>query len=72
MHPQAFIDSTVNPKVKTMEEKKLGHTPWLATFWGYKGMLMRARALRWGLGRLTSDSIVHTDLHKPNNKLVNA
>ncbi len=25
-----------------------------------------------GLGRLISSSIIHTDLHKPNNKLVNA
>jgi len=27
-------------------------------------------APRWGLGRLTSKSITHTYLHKPNNKLV--
>jgi hypothetical protein len=25
-----------------------------------------------GLGRLTSKSLTHTNLHKPNNKLVNA
>ncbi len=25
-----------------------------------------------GLGRLTNDSIIHTDLYRPNNKLVNA
>jgi len=25
----------------------------------------------WGLGRMTSESIIHMDLHKPNNKLVN-
>jgi hypothetical protein len=24
----------------------------------------------WGLGRLTSNSTTHTDLHKPNDKLV--
>jgi hypothetical protein len=24
-----------------------------------------------GLGRVTSESIIHSDLHKPNNKLVN-
>ncbi len=29
-----------------------------------------AGALRWGLGRLKSNSITHTDLHKPNNKLI--
>jgi hypothetical protein len=26
----------------------------------------------WGLGRLTSNSITHMDLHKPNDKLVSA
>jgi hypothetical protein len=31
-----------------------------------------ARVLGWGLGRVTSKSITHTNLHKPNNKLVNA
>jgi hypothetical protein len=29
-----------------------------------------AGAPGWGLGRMTSKSITHTDLHKPNNKLV--
>jgi hypothetical protein len=32
----------------------------------------RVGTLGWGLGRLTSNSITHTDLHKLNNKLVNA
>jgi len=36
---------------------------------GVKG---HAQALRWGLGRLTNNSITHMDLHKPNNKLVSA
>ncbi len=31
-----------------------------------------ARALGWGLARLTSKSIIHTELHKPNDKLVDA
>jgi len=26
----------------------------------------------WGLGRMVSGSIMHMDLHKPNNKLVSA
>jgi hypothetical protein len=30
----------------------------------------RARALKWGLGQVISESIIHTDLHKPNNKLI--
>jgi hypothetical protein len=32
----------------------------------------RAGAPRWGLGRLTNNSITHMDLQKPNNKLVSA
>jgi hypothetical protein len=35
------------------------------------GVEGHAKAPRWGLRRLTSKSITHTDLHKPNNKLVN-
>jgi hypothetical protein len=27
---------------------------------------------KMGLGRVTSSSIIHIDLHKPNNKLVSA
>ncbi len=29
-------------------------------------------SFKMGLGRLTRNSIIHTNLHKPNNKLVNA
>ncbi len=36
---------------------------------GVKG---RAGASGWGLGSLTSNSITHMALHKPNNKLINA
>jgi hypothetical protein len=36
------------------------------------GVEGRAKALGWGLGRVTCNSITHTDLHKPNNKLVSA
>jgi hypothetical protein len=28
--------------------------------------------LGWGLGWMTSESIIHMNLHKPNNKLLNA
>jgi hypothetical protein len=31
-----------------------------------------AGALGWGLGRVTNESIIHIDLHKPNNKSVSA
>jgi hypothetical protein len=36
------------------------------------GVEGRVGASRWGLRQMTSESIIHTDLHKPNNKLVNA
>ncbi len=36
------------------------------------GVEGRAGTPRWGLGRMTSNSIIHTYLHKPNNKLVSA
>jgi len=36
------------------------------------GIEGRARILGWDLGQMTSGSIIHRDLHKPNNKLVNA
>jgi len=32
----------------------------------------RVGAPGWGLGRWTSNSLIHVDLHKPNNKLVSA
>jgi hypothetical protein len=32
----------------------------------------RVRAPKWGLGWMISRSIIHMDLHKPNNKLVSA
>jgi hypothetical protein len=31
-----------------------------------------AIALGWGLRQVTSESIIHTDLHNQNNKLVSA
>jgi hypothetical protein len=35
------------------------------------GVEAHARAQGWGLGKIISESITRTDLHKPNNKLVN-
>jgi hypothetical protein len=59
----------MNPKLKTTKRKGLGvcslaHST-LRVEWG-------AGALGWGLGRVTSKSITHTNLHKPNNKLFSA
>jgi hypothetical protein len=44
--------------------------------WGHSlvhnilGVKGRAEAPGWALGRVISKSIIHMDLHKPNNKLV--
>jgi hypothetical protein len=63
------MDSTANPKVKTTEEEGVGAHSLIQNTLGVEG---RARALGSGLGRFTSNSITHMDLHKPNNKLVSA
>jgi len=55
--------------VKTTEREKVGVHSLVHNTLGVEG---RAGAPRWGLGRLTSNSITHMDLHKPNNKLVSA
>jgi hypothetical protein len=36
------------------------------------GVEGRVEVPRWGLRQVTNESIIHIDLHKPNNKLVNA
>jgi hypothetical protein len=64
--PNSLIDSNANPKVKTEEVKVCS----LAC--STSGVEGRAKAPRWGLGRMTSGSIIHINLHKPNNKLVSA
>ncbi len=63
------MDSTVSPKMKTMEREGVRVCSLACSTSGVEG---HARASRWGLGRLISKSITHMDLHKPNNKLVNA
>jgi len=66
--PNSLIDLNANPKVKTTEKgvrvRSLGRN----TF----GVEWCVRALGWGLGQVTNMSIIHIDLHKPNNKLVSA
>jgi hypothetical protein len=64
----SLMDSTTNLKMKTtkrgVRECSLAHNT--------LGVEGRVGVLKWGLGRLTSNSIIHMDLRKPNNKLVNA
>jgi hypothetical protein len=67
--PSSLMDSTMSPKVKTLEGKWVRvHSLARSTF-GVEGC---GEALGWGLGRLISESITHIDLHKSNNKLVSA
>ncbi len=52
-----FLDSfKCESKVKTLKEQGAGHAPWLATLWGYVGML---KFLGWGLGIVTSINHSH-------------
>jgi hypothetical protein len=62
MHPTLF-------KVKTTKEEGIGVRSIVRNTSGVKG---RAGTPRWGLKRMTSGLIIHMDLHKLNNKLVNA
>jgi hypothetical protein len=67
--PNSLVGSTTNLNVKITKGEGVGHVLWLAVLWGVEGCV---GALKWGLERVTSNSIIHMDLHKPNNKLVNA
>jgi hypothetical protein len=63
------MDSIVNPKVKTTEGEGIGARSLACSTSGVEG---HAGDPRWGLGRLTSNSITYMNLHKPNHKLVSA
>jgi hypothetical protein len=67
--PNSLKDSNANPNVKIMEEKRVGVHFLACNTSGVKGMF---KSPRWGLRRVTSESIIHIDLHKPNNKFVSA
>ncbi len=67
--PNSLIDSIASPKVKITELEGVEVCFLTCSILGVEG---RAGALGWGLGRVTSGSIIHMDLHKPNNKLVSA
>jgi hypothetical protein len=64
--PSFLIDSNVSMKCKHQKSKELGHAPGLQHFGG-KGVL----ELRDGIKKNDNHLIIHTDLHKLNNKLVN-
>jgi hypothetical protein len=59
----------MNPKVKTIKAQGVGVRSFACSTLGVEG---HAKRLGWGLGRMISESIIHMNLHKPNNKLVSA
>jgi hypothetical protein len=61
------MNSIAYPKVKTIKGEGVG-VRFLAC--STLGVERRVGAPRWGLKKVTSKSIIHTDLHKPNNKFV--
>jgi hypothetical protein len=67
--PSSLMDSTTSPKVKTMEEERVGACSLAHNTLGVEG---HVGAPGSRLGRLTNKSITHINLHRPNNKLVNA
>jgi hypothetical protein len=67
--PTSLMDSTAIPKMKIAEGERVGVCSLVRITLKVEG---RARASGWELWRLTSKSIIHTDMHKPNNKLVSA
>ncbi len=56
--PSSLMDSTLNPKVEIPEGKRVGACSLARNTLGVKG---RVRAPRWGLRRLISNSIIHTN-----------
>jgi hypothetical protein len=67
--PTPLTDSIVSPKGENNRRTKSWAHSLSHNILEVEG---RARVPRWGLGRVTSKSITHTDLHKPNNKLISA
>ncbi len=67
--PCSLNDSNANLKMKTMEQKRIGVCSLVRNISRVK---WHVGTLGWGLGQMTSELIIHTDLHKPNKKLVSA
>ncbi len=63
----SLMDSIVSPKVKTSKGKGIGAHSLAYNTSGVEG---HVGVPGWGLRRLTSKLITHTNLHKPNNKLL--
>jgi hypothetical protein len=66
--PHSLKYSNTNSKVKVIEEGVGVRSLARST----SRVNEHARASGWGIGRMTSGSTINTNLHQPNNKLVNA
>jgi hypothetical protein len=69
LYLMGFTNAPLSSLMKTMEGKGVGVRCLSCSTSRVEG---HVRAPKWGLGRFTSKSITDTDLHKPNNQLVNA
>ncbi len=67
--PNSLKDTNTNPKMITTEEEGIGVCSLICSTSKVRGV---AWAFKWRLKWMTSMSIIHMDLHKPNNKLVSA
>jgi hypothetical protein len=67
--PSSLMDSIASPKVKTTEWERVGAHSLVHNILKVKG---HATTLRCGLRRLINNLCTHIDLHKLNNKWVNA
>ncbi len=54
--------------MQTSKEKRMGICSLVHSTSGVEG---HVKASGWGLGQVTSESIIHMDMYKPNNTLVN-
>jgi len=62
-------DSNVSPKVETIKENGVGERSLVCNTSKVEGC---ARASGWGLRQMINGSVIHMNMHKLNNKLVNA
>jgi hypothetical protein len=67
--PHSLKDSNASSKAKITKEERIEVHSLIGNTLGVEG---HARAPRCELGQMTSEPIIHANLHKPNNKLVNA
>jgi hypothetical protein len=65
--PKLLDKLNCKSKVKIVEGSRVGAHSLVRSTFGVEG---HAKAPRWGLRKVTSNSIIHMDLHKPNDKLV--